>query len=424
LSIRGNYENLKFRIVSKFNQWLEVINIKNVETFLALKLDQVFSRFGSEGAILYRGFYDEINNEKLKEIFSIVHQSLNNLFSFMNHKNLPGSGGHYNANESRTLIDLIEQLRILQASLNDEYSFEIDDDYAKVMENCRKFLSSSGGSAIPEDFPLINVIENRPIFNLTDSTAIQSPQMKSSVKIQLIGGGSYAKVFKYKDSFYGCHFALKRANKDLRPDEIDRFKNEYKDLKVLDSPFIIKAYHYDDDKNEYTMELADQTLEKYIEKNNNTIPFIQRKILITQLLKAFEYIHAKGLLHRDISYQNILVKHFEDGSILVKVSDFGLVKRPESKLTRHGTEIKGAINDYSDLMVVGFENYEIRHETYALTQVIYFILTGRKTGYHREQNDELRKFILRGIATDKDKRFDSINEIREQLFREVFPSFR
>lgn len=292
------------------------------------------------------------------------------------------------------------------------------------MEICRKFLSISGGSPIPEDFPIINLIENRPIFTLTDSTVVQGPEIKSAVKIQLIGEGSYAKVFKYKDPFYGCHFALKRANEDLRPDEIDRFKNEYNDLKTLDSPFIIKAYHYDNVKNEYTMEFADETLGKFIDKNNNIIPFNKRKVLIIQVLNAFEYIHAKGLLHRDISYQNILVKHFDDGSSLVKVSDFGLVKRPESTLTRQGTEIKGALNDYSDLMVVGFENYDIRHETYALAKIIYYILTGRKTECHREQNKELRTFILRGISTDKDKRFRSINEMREQLIREVFPSLR
>ena len=401
-----------------------MMTITNVEGFLSLKLNQVSSRYNSEKVVLYRSFYDEVSNEKLKEIFSILHCHLNELLSYMNHKNSPGRSGHYNAAESRDLIEIIDQVRVLQATLQDELCFEIDDYYEKILNICRSFLSSSGGSTIPEDFPVINLIEHKPIFALTGTTVVQGPEMKSLVRIKLIGEGSYAKVFKYKDPYYGCNFAMKRANEKLRPDELERFKNEYHDLKGLDSPFIIKAYHYNKERNEYTMEYADQTLAKFINENNNAIPFDKRRALVIQLLNAFEYIHAKGLLHRDISYQNILVKHYEDGSSWVKVSDFGLVKRPESTLTRQGTEIKGAINDYSDLMAVGFENYEIRHETYALAQVIYFILVGRQTGYHREQNAELKNFILRAISTDKEKRLTSIKEIREELMMAVFPSLR
>lgn len=70
-------------------------------------------------------------------------------------------------------------------------------------------------------------------------------------------------------------------------------------------------------------------------------------------------------------------------------------------MTQQGTEIKGAINDYTDLTAIGFENYEIRHETYALGKVIYFILTGRTTGYHRETNEALKEFISRAILQIK-----------------------
>lgn len=344
----------------------------------------------------------------------------------MNYKNKPGVGGHYNAHESRELIDLINQIRVIQATLkeeNSEFYFEIDSYYEEILETCMQFLSEIGGSSIPEDFPKINIIEHKPIFTLVNSTMVESPfNMKSAVRIRLIGEGSYAKVFKYRDPYYNCDFAIKRANEDLRPDELERFRNEYNVLKTLNSPFIIKAYHYNEEKNEYTMELADQTLEKFISRNNGSIPFHTRRALVIQLLNAFEYIHSKGILHRDISYQNIIIKQYDDGSSWVKVTDFGLVKRPESKLTRQGTEIKGVINDYSDLRKVGFENYEIRHETYALAQVIYFILTGRKGEFTREKNTELKKFILKAVSANKEERFTSVKEMREELIRVVLPS--
>ncbi|MCU6792353.1 protein kinase [Paenibacillus sp. WQ 127069] len=397
--------------------------MKNLEGFLNLKISQI-SNYKSEKVVLFRSFYDEIPNDKLKEIFSILHCSMNELFSYINHKNSPGRGGHCNAHESRLLIELIDFIRVLQASLEDDYNFEIAEEYKDVLDISRTFLSGSGGSPIPEDFKIITLIEGKPAFTLIDSTVVNMPASNNSVKLKQIGEGSYARVFKYKDPYYGIQFVIKRAKDSLRVDELERFKNEFNDLMALDSPFIIKAFLYNDEKNEYIMEFADETLGEYILRNNNTLSFDKRRAIIIQMLNAFEYIHEKKYLHRDISYYNILVKHFDDGSSIIKVSDFGLVKRPESTLTRQGTEVKGAINDYSDLTLVGFENYEIKHETYALTKVIYFMLTGRQSDYHREKNIKLKEFVLKGISSNKNERYKNVEEIKRELIVEVFPSLR
>lgn len=342
----------------------------------------------------------------------------------MNEKNTSGSGGHYNAFESKLLYDLIEDLKVLRKNLESTYPFEINNYYTILMERCSSFLLRSGGSAIPSAFPKIEIIESKPIFILTTSINITHP-INQIVDLKQIGRGSYANVFRYHDSYYKCDFAVKRAFEDLRPDELERFKNEFNDLKNLDSPFIIKAYRYDDEKNEYVMELADDNLTDFIlKRHNNSLDLLTRRFLVIQLFNAFEYIHLEGLLHRDISCQNILVKSYKDGTSLLKVSDFGLVKRPDSSLTRQGTEIKGSLNDITDLTAIGFENYEIRHETYALGQVIFFILTGRSANYHLEKNKELKSFILRAISADKEQRFANIQEMREEILSKVIPSLR
>lgn len=396
-------------------------------SYLDVQLNKLTSRFETDGVAIYKGLYKNIKNQRLKEIFSIYHFNLNELFSFMNEKNSPGFGGHYNADPSRDLIELIKELRFFRATLREdfnEYSFNLDDSYQQVIEKCLTFLSKSGGSPIPEDFPIIKIIEHKPIFTLLNTVKLQSVSQISYVELKKIGEGSYANVFKYRDPNYNKYFVVKRAKENLRNDELIRFRNEYEDLSKLDSPFIIKAYHYNDEKNEYIMEYADYTLSEFISKNNNTLSFNTRRVLTIQLLKAFQYIHSKGLLHRDISYENILVKRYDDGSIWIKVGDFGLVKRPESDLTRKGTEIKGAINDYTDLSIVGFENYNILHETYALTKVIYFIWTGRKTKYHREKNEILRDFVLKGISVNKLERYKSVEEIENKMVNEVIPAIR
>lgn len=392
-----------------------------LDNFLKIKLSQYLNKYNSENTILFKPYYIYFAHSYLNEIFPILHSNLNYLFDLLNYKN--NLNKHFNANASRQLLDIIEQIRILQAKLTNEYSFKIDDYYNGIINQCKKFLSLRDGSTIPEGFPNIDIIEERAIFIKTNSSEIASPDKSSKVSLRYIGGGSYAKVFKYKDPYYKIKFAIKRANENLREDELERFKNEFNDLKQLDSPFIIKAYTFNNEKNEYTMEFADYTLHKFIKDHNSSLTFETRRKLIIQLLSAFEYIHDKGLLHRDISYQNILIKKYEDENYFIKVSDFGLVKRPESNLTKRGTEIKGAINDYSDLDIVGFENYDIEHETYVIAKVIYFILTGRESKYHKESIEPLKNFILKALG-DKKHRFSSVSEMKKVLVAEVLPSIR
>lgn len=394
----------------------------NLNNFLQIKLKEFSQKFYSEKAILYKGYYNDFGNEHLVEIFSMLHSNLNDLFSFMNSKN-GFRGGHYNADESRQLLDIIDQIRVFQAKLLDEYSFEIDQYYTEVINSCRSFLSHSGGSTIPEGFSHIDIIEDRPIFMKTNSIEIQNPKNNSNIITHKIGDGSYAAVFKYKDPHYDEEYAIKRAKNDLNEDELQRFRNEFNDLKKLDSPFIIRAYAYNVEMNEYTMELADQTLYTFIKHNKNCLSFDSRRALVIQLLSAFEYIHTQKLLHRDISYHNILIKSFEDGTNLIKVCDFGLVKRPDSSLTIRGTEVKGVINDVSDLEKVGFENYEIRHETFTLSKVIYYILTGTKVNYDAQKNEQLKNFILKATG-NKEHRFNTVKEMKVTLLRDVFPSMR
>ncbi|MEK3879788.1 protein kinase domain-containing protein [Paenibacillus sp. FSL M7-0420] len=389
--------------------------------FIQLKLNQIL-RYDSDEVVLFSGYYEKIENINLKKIFSILHTQFNNLFSFMNEKIQVNR--HYNADPSRSLKDLIQFTISFHANLKDEYAFNINDYYEDIMKSCNSFLSTNGGSTIPEDFDLINIIEDQPIFNIANTKSLSSTVSSTSVQMRLIGEGSYATVFKYKDPFYNSYYAVKRAKNELRSDELERFRNEFNDLNSLSSPFIIKAFSYDNKKNEYVMEYADETLSKYVNRSNNSLLFENRRVLIEQLFRAFMYIHTKGILHRDISLTNILVKHYDDGSTYAKISDFGNVKRLNSTLTRQGTEIKGVLNDYTDLEVIGFENYEIRHETYALGKVIYFILTGRTSNYHLEKNEALKQFILKAISSDKNSRFASVTNMKEELYSKVYPMLR
>lgn len=138
------------------------------------------------------------------------------------------------------------------------------------------------------------------------------------------------------------------------------------------------------------MELMDCTLYDYISRNNATLTLSQRKSIIRQLLRAYSYLHSKSVFHRDVSPRNALVKIYDD-TIVVKISDFGLVKIAESDLTSENSELKGSLNDPA-LKVLGFGKYELRHELYAITLLLVFVLTG-KLNWSKVKNPSIKEFM-------------------------------
>ncbi|MFA7084083.1 MAG: protein kinase family protein [Arcobacteraceae bacterium] len=358
-------------------------------------------------------YYKNINNNNLAYLFAYFHFKLNNLFEFLNYK--IDVNGHYNADESRELISIINNEKNLYNELkNSLYSFYIEENYLKVIDLCEPFLLQSGGSAIPEDLSKINLIKARPIFYLSSTVNIKNLQ----INLKLIGEGSYAKVSKYKDEFYNKYFAIKKANKNLNEKELERFKIEFETMKKANSPYILEVYNYNQDDNSYIMEHADITLFKYIEQNNTKLSISQRVGIINQIFRAFEYIHESIGLHRDISTTNVLLKKYDNDLLVVKISDFGLVKLKESTLTSDNSELKGSLNDPKLNIVGGFKNYKLEHETYAVTRLIYFIITGRTTIDTKFDNKEFELFIKNGIADDLNIRYKNI-QIMKIAFNKI-----
>lgn len=381
----------------------------NINFFLKQKYEQ----YMLPEAIRTYELYNNISNEHLRNLFAILHQEFNKLFRFMYSK----SNGHYNAAESRKLIEYINLYEDMQYVLkNTSYYFEINSEYRELINICKGFLEESGGSPIPDDLKRIYIIEYEPIFTLATYIKIPTIVEEKQYPIHLIGEGSYAQVFKYRDEFYDKDFVIKRAKKDLNEKEIERFKKEYAIMKELNSPYILEVYRYDDQKNEYYAEYAEQTLYDYISKNNAEIKMETRRSIAYQIFRAFSYIHSKGYWHRDISLTNVLLNFYED-IVTVKISDFGLVKEKDSNLTSIDTEVKGSLND-SQLSVIGFKNYSMIHETYALTRLILFVMTGKRN-LEKINDEKIKNFILKGTNSDTSKRFKSVDEMKE-YFRKTF----
>lgn len=354
----------------------------------------------------YTDLYFCFENGKLKLVLSTLHNNIIECFKKMNSR-LPStenSNNHYWADDSRKLKFNIELALYLQKEFKDsELSFWIDEYYYNVFKQCLNFLKSSEGSEIPLGMQKITIYEAIPIFVKLNS--ISNPEVNKNYSLDLIGDGSYAKVYKYYDEFYKHYFALKKLNKKVNDKEIQRFIKEFNIMKQINNPYILKVYSLDENKKEYIMEYVDFTLKEYIHKNNSKLSSDERISLGIQIIKGIKTLWNKNILHRDISLKNILIKQYDD-IVVIKISDFGLVKELNSELTSENTEIKGSLNEISRLQKKGFNNYDKSDEIYALSRVLYFIATGR-TNLTNTKCD----FLEKGINDNVKNRYNNLDDL-------------
>lgn len=376
------------------------------------EIEKIIRSIGDLNVSEYGSLYKFFNDSKLEGIFATIHYRLVDLFVLMNTR-LPvteNSNQHFWANESRELKDTIRLVNKLKRILDQtKHSFKINEYYNQLFEKCSEFLVDYGGSTMPMGLEKVDIYYKIPIFSLSNSIVLKSYPSKINANLQLIGEGSYAKVFKYKDPNYQKDFVVKKAKSDLNPKELLRFRREFKEMKKLNSPYIVEVYKYLDETNEYIMEFMDKTLDKHLKGTNSGLSIDKRKAICYQFLKGLEYLHSKNLLHRDLSPKNVLVKIFEDTEIF-KISDFGLVKIMKSELTSLSTEVKGYFND-PQLKLDGYSNYTFEHEMYATTMIILFILTG-KTNVNKIKDHKLIEIRNIGLNPDKSKRFKSLEILR------------
>jgi len=340
----------------------------------------------------------------LGHVFASFHERLNQHFESINGR--AKSTKHYWADSSREMLALIDELQDALDSLKVAgYEVAFAAEYRGVLDRCEPWLSTSGGSTVPEDFERIRLIKFEPVFTRPE-VSIRLKKLKSAVPLHMVGEGSYATVFSFTDPDYGVKFAVKRAKKGLSERDLHRFRQEFDVLKRLSFPYIVEVYQYAEARDEYTMEYCDETLRDYVAKRNDRLSLASRKRIALQFLYGINYIHREGLLHRDVSLQNVLLKVFGRGAVLVKLCDFGLVKDRASNFTRTKTEMRGTIRDP---LLGNFKDYTVLNEIYSLGWVLSYIFTGREV--LSAGADEVSRIIQNCTANDTAQRYQRVIDL-------------
>lgn len=194
--------------------------------------------------------------------------------------------------------------------------------------------------------------------------------------VDVLGQGGMSVVFKGKHKMTDQEVALKILPPELAAHSQvkSRFLEEAKALAALDHPNIVHLYNFGQENGFFVLAMQyvqGATWERMILENKRQDWVAACKITV-DVLRALEYAHGRGVVHRDMKPSNVLVRSHDN---MATVMDFGIAKMTTStKLTATG-QTMGTVRYMSPEQVRGQE-VDLRTDLYSLGATLYEALTG------------------------------------------------
>jgi len=253
--------------------------------------------------------------------------------------------------------------------------------------------------------------------------------------IEKLGEGGMGVVYKAQDTKLGRIVALKFLPKHLLCDSEakTRFAHEAKAASALNHPNITTIYEIDEVEGEcfICMEYVEgKSIKELIKEKTSSIEEILK--ITIQIAEGLNAAHRKGIVHRDIKSDNIMLT--EEG--LVKIMDFGLAKlKGVSKLTKTGTTL-GTMQYMSPEQAQGIE-VDQRSDIFSFGVVLYEMLTGQLpfkgeheaailysivnetpeplARYKANVPEGLQRIVDKALEKNREMRYQQIDELRADL---------
>ncbi|MGN0598399.1 MAG: Stk1 family PASTA domain-containing Ser/Thr kinase [Oscillospiraceae bacterium] len=253
---------------------------------------------------------------------------------------------------------------------------------------------------------------------------------------ELIGVGGMADVYKANDLLENRVVAVKILKNEFADNEdfVRRFRNESKAIAVLSHPNIVKVFDvgFSDKLQFIVMEYIDGiTLKEFMEQQG-VLKWKDTVHFIIQILKALQHAHDRGIVHRDIKPQNIML--FPDGQI--KVMDFGIARFAREEGKTISDKAIGSVHYISPEQARGDITDE-KSDIYSVGVMMYEMLTGVKPfdadnpvtvalmhmqnepKMPREINDSipegLEEIVVRAMQKEPSKRYQSASEMIKDI---------
>ena len=193
---------------------------------------------------------------------------------------------------------------------------------------------------------------------------------------EVIGVGGMAVVYKAYDRFAERNVAVKILKDEFAEDEEfrRRFKNESRAIAMFSHPNIVSIYDVGsgDGPQYIVMEYINGiTLQQYIDVKK-VLPLHDAIAIMEQTLKGIQHAHERGVVHRDLKPQNIML--LEDGT--VKVTDFGIARMASVDTKTMSEMALGSVHYISPEQASGNET-DFKADIYSLGAIFYVLTTGK-----------------------------------------------
>ena len=265
--------------------------------------------------------------------------------------------------------------------------------------------------------------------------------------VERLGIGGMGEVFKVEHTFLGSTRVVKiiRAQISANSDIHERFLREARMATKVQHPNVATLHDFSalpDGSHYMVWEFIDgENLAQILRKRGTLAPRHAVQIAI-QALAGLEAIHRAGIVHRDISPENLMITHHADGSEFVKIIDLGVAKAAEADvgMTQTGMfvgKFRYASPDHLGFLPAG-ERIDGRADLYSLAVVLFEMLTGRPpfeaTSPHEyilhhskdeylvspdldriTGNPALQRVLARALERDRNKRFATAREFSDAL---------
>ncbi len=211
-------------------------------------------------------------------------------------------------------------------------------------------------------------MENR---NYIGKTLDDRYQIKS-----LVGSGGMSRVYLADDLVMHRELAIKMLREDISQDEaaVRRFIHESKAVSMLSHPNIVSVYDVSvtSDVKYIVLEYAEGiTLKEYLNEHG-PLSAEETIHIAVQILSGLQHAHSRGIIHRDIKPQNIIIS--PDHSI--KITDFGIAKIPNSETISMADKAIGSVHYISPEQASGLK-VDFRSDLYSLGIILYEMITNR-----------------------------------------------
>lgn len=253
---------------------------------------------------------------------------------------------------------------------------------------------------------------------------------------ELVGEGGMANVYRAVDVLDNRIVAVKILKKEYSENEefLRRFRNESKAIAVMSHPNIVKIYDmgFSDRLQYIVMEYIDGiTLKEYMD-SEHILNWKDAVHFVIQILRALQHAHNRGIVHRDIKPQNIML--LTDGTI--KVMDFGIAKFAREESRTATDQAIGTVHYISPEQARG-DATDAKSDIYSVGVMFYEMLTGCKpfdtdnpvsiAVMHMQNVPErprninpnipsgLEEIIMHAMEKDPAKRYQSADEMIQDL---------